>query len=94
MANDIDNAHSSNTDIKVGTVVVQGTRTNFTNKNFTGSATDAGTAYTHGTVSSAYSNSDSEYTSYTRITGKHIFGIAALNSRYDARFDDPGYYSA
>ena len=94
MANDIDNAHSSNTDIKVGTVIVQGTKANIGNKNFTGSATDTGTAYTHGTQPKAYKNSDSEYTSYTRNSGNHSLGIQGVQSKYDTRFDDPNYYSA
>lgn len=76
---DIDNAHASNTDIKVGTVVVQGTKTNFNNNNFTGSTDDA---------------SDSEYISYTRGNTSHVYGMGNIDSKYDARFDDPGYYSA
>jgi hypothetical protein len=37
---------------------------------------------------------ESEYTSYTRPSGTHIYGIDKIQDKYDARFDDPTYYSA
>ena len=33
------------------------------------------------------------YTSYTRPSGTHVYGIDKIQDRYDSRFDDPTYYS-
>ena len=34
------------------------------------------------------------YTAYTRASGTHMDGIDKIKDKYDARFDDPTYYSA
>ena len=30
---------------------------------------------------------------YTRPSGTHVYGIDKIKDKYDARFDDPTYYS-
>tara|TARA_Y100001963_G_C6574648_1_gene350539 strand:- start:261 stop:506 length:246 start_codon:yes stop_codon:yes gene_type:complete len=36
---------------------------------------------------------ENAYTAYTRPSGTHIYGIDKIKDKYDARFDDPTYYS-
>lgn len=56
-----------------------------------------GTVVVKAPLKSSSSNNfinEPEYTSYNRASGVHPYAIDKIKDKYDARFDDPTYYSA
>ena len=77
MANDINNAKSGATD-NTGSIKFGTIVVQAPMKTFT---------------ANNFKGDDRDYTSYTRPSGTHIYGIDKIQDKYDARFDDPTYYS-